>query len=136
MKRRVVYLDMDGTIYNLYGIDGWLRGLRSEESGVFSHDERLITEEDLFRYFPPNRYEIRVLSMTPKGASKKYCAQVIAEKDAWLDHYFPSLTKRIYRAYGNNKNLAHSEDKILVDDSEAIRSTFRGTAIAPPWLEV
>ena len=136
MKRRVVYLDMDGTIYNLYGINGWLKGLRSEEAGVFSHDERLITEEDQIRYFPPNRYEIRVLSMTPKGASKKYCSQVIAEKNAWLDHYFPSLTKRIYRTYGNNKNLAHSEDKILVDDSEAIRSTFRGIAIAPPWLTI
>lgn len=131
MKKQIVYCDMDGCIYNLYGIDGWLEDLRSEKPGVFSHDAPMTTEERLFELFPSDKYDIRILSMTPKGASKEYCAQVVKEKCQWLDMYFPHLKKRIFRPYGHNKNLRNSVNAILIDDSEEIRKNFRGTALNP-----
>ena len=41
--------------------------------------------------------------MTPNKCSKAYHKQVIEQKNQWLDMYFPSIKKRIYQKYGNNK---------------------------------
>lgn len=134
MEKRIVYLDMDGTIADLYGIDGWLQKLEREKKNLFTSCKAMITEEELFKIFPEHKYEIHILSMTPKNATKEYCEQVIAEKNIWLDLFFPKITKRIYLKYGNNKNLKNSQKHILVDDNKIIRENFRGLAIEPFWV--
>ena len=75
-----------------------------------------------------------ILSMTPKGASLEYCERVKTEKDLWLSEHFPSLTKRIYKKYGHNKNLKNSANAILIDDNEIIRNNWRGVALNPAQL--
>ena len=131
--KTVVYLDMDGTIANLYGIENWLARLRNEDSTIFTECETLISETALFELYPVEKYEIRILSMTPKKATKRYRMSVIAQKNEWLDTHFPHIKKRIYLPYGHNKNLKNSANKILIDDSEIIRNNFRGIALAPAW---
>ena len=113
--KTVVYLDMDGTISNLYGIENWLVRLRNEDSTIFTECETLITEKALFDLYPVEKYEIRILSMTPKKATKRYCMSVIAQKNEWLDTHFPHIKKRIYLPYGHNKNLNNSANTILID---------------------
>ena len=134
MKKINVYLDMDGTIADLYGIENWLPRLRESDEKIFLECKPLVSEETLLACFPKDKYEIKVLSMTPLGASEEYCKNVAEQKDAWLDKYFPSITKRIYKVYGHNKNLKGSENAILIDDSEPIRNSWRGTAINPAIL--
>lgn len=134
MTKVKVYLDMDGTIADLYGIEDWLPRLRASDETIFLECAPLISEETLLAHFPQEKYEIRILSMTPLGASKEYCENVAEQKNAWLDKFFPSITKRIYRVYGHNKNLKGSENAILIDDSEPIRNSWRGTAINPAML--
>lgn len=134
MTKKVVYLDMDGTIADLYGIENWLPRLRNADKTIFLECEPMITEAELLKHFPTEKYEIRILSMTPLGASTEYCKNVAEQKDAWLNKFFPSLTKRIYKAYGHNKNLKNSINAILVDDSEPIRNSWKGTALNPAEL--
>lgn len=131
MEKIVVYLDMDGTIFDLYGQENWLERLRTEDDTIFTGDRRMVTEEVLRKHFPADTYDVRVLSMTPKDATDEYCERVIARKNEWLDTYFPSITKRIYRKYGHNKNLKNSRYAILIDDSEPIRNTWNGLAFDP-----
>lgn len=131
MEKIVVYLDMDGTIFDLYGQNNWLEKLRTEDDTVFTGDRRMVTEEVLRTHFPADTYDVRVLSMTPKDATDEYCERVIARKNEWLDRYFPSITKRIYRKYGHNKNLKNSKYAILIDDSEPIRNSWNGLAFDP-----
>lgn len=126
-----INFDMDGTIADLYGIEGWLDRLHNEDKTIFLECAPLISEKELLNRFPAEQYEIKILSMTPLGATDEYCANVAEQKSAWLDRYFPTLTKRIYKKYGHNKNLKGSASAILVDDSAPIRATFRGTAINP-----
>ena len=130
----IIYLDMDGTIANLYGITDWLPRLRNEDNSIFEECQPLITEEELQHYFPTAKYDIRICSMTPKGATKEYCENVIAQKNRWLDEHFPSISKRYYLPYGTNKNYKNSRSHILVDDNELIRSNYRGKALYPMWL--
>ena len=134
MKKIKVYLDMDGTIADLYGVENWLPRLRSEDRTIFLECEPMITENELLDYFPEDEYEIVILSMTPLGASDEYCKNVQEQKDRWLNTYFPTLTKRIYRKYGHNKNLKNSMSAVLVDDSAPIRESWRGMALNPTTL--
>lgn len=133
MKKRV-YLDMDGTIANLYNINNWLDRLINEDKEIFEECEPMTTQEKLFQLFPICDYEIIILSMTPKNATIEYCENVINQKNKWLDMFFPMLTKRIYLKYGNNKNLKNSKNAILIDDNETIRNTFKGIALNPSQL--
>ena len=134
MKRKTVYLDMDGTIADLYGINNWLERLRNEDHTIFEECEPFISESDLMNYFPTEEYEIRICSMTPKNATKEYCEDVKKQKNAWLDKFFPNIKKRYYLPYGNNKNYKNSKDCILVDDNKNIRENYRGLALYPQWL--
>lgn len=125
---------MDGTIANLYEQKNWLERLRQEDTTIFLECEPLIKERELLKLFPPKYYEIVILSMTPLNCSKYYHNQVIEQKNQWLDKYFPLLKKRIYKKYGNNKNLKNSVNAILIDDNETIRNNFKGVAFSPNEL--
>lgn len=134
MKKIKVYLDLDGTIASLYTEKDWLKRLHNEEEGLFLNLKPIINQETLLEKFPKEKYEIVILSMTPKGASLEYCERVKTEKDLWLSEHFPSLTKRIYKKYGHNKNLKNSANAILIDDNEIIRNNWRGVALNPAQL--
>lgn len=132
--KQIVYLDMDGTIADLYGMVDWLENLTNEVKGTFLNCKPFITEEELKSYFPSEYYELRICSMTPLNASQEYCQVVIEEKNAWLDKFFPSITYRIYLKYGTDKNLENSENHILIDDNDKIRENYKGLALFPMWL--
>ena len=134
MKKIKVYLDLDGTIASLYTEKDWLNRLHNEEKGLFLNLKPMINQETLLEKFPKEKYEIVILSMTPKDASLEYCERVKTEKDLWLSKHFPSLTKRIYKKYGHNKNLKNSTNAILIDDNEIIRKNWRGVALNPAQL--
>ncbi|MBP5592135.1 hypothetical protein J6Y50_09835, partial [bacterium] len=129
MKKTTVYLDMDGTIADLYATENWLDRLINADETPFLEAEPMTTEETLFELFPEDIFEIRVLTMTPKDATKEYCERVREAKEAWLNTYFPNIEKRYYKAYGDNKNLKNAKNAILVDDNEKIRNNFKGYAI-------
>lgn len=132
--KKIVYLDMDGTIADLYGQKNWLEEIETETKGLFLKCKPFITEKILYEYFPVEKYELKICSMTPLGASEKYCQIVVEEKNQWLDIYFPSIKDRVYMKYGYDKNLTNSQNHILVDDNEKIRNSYKGLAILPPWL--
>lgn len=129
-----VYLDMDGTIADLYSIENWLPRLRNEDSKIFLECKPMITEEKLFQIFPENEYLIKILTMTPKDCTNEYHENVKEQKAKWLQKYFPKLSNQIYMHYGFNKNLKNSAGAILVDDSEPIRKSWKGTALNPAEL--
>lgn len=126
-----VYLDMDGTIANLYEQENWLERLRKEDKEIFLNCKPMISQEQLLELFSPNKYEIIILTMTPMACSEEYHKQVIEQKNKWLNEYYPKLTKRIFKKYGKNKNLKNSNKAILIDDNEDIRNNFKGRAINP-----
>ena len=134
MKKIKVYLDLDGTVASLYTEKNWLKRLRDEEEGLFLNLKPMISQDRLLEIFPKENYDIRILSMTPLGASKPFCEKVVEEKNAWLDKHFPALKKRIYQKYGHNKNLKGSANAILIDDNEAIRNSWKGIALNPAQL--
>lgn len=129
-----IYLDMDGTIADLYSQNNWLEKLNNEDKTIFLNCKPMTTQENLFKLFPSNEFEIIILTMTPNNCSIEYHNQVIEQKKQWLDKYFPLLKKQIFLKYGKNKNLKNSVNAILIDDNEVIRNNFRGIALNPANL--
>ena len=100
---KVLVFDMDGTLANFYGVDGWLNDLQNENPRPYEIAEPL--------------YNMEVLTAILN--------KVREAKKAWLNKYdFPFDEIHLVK-YGTTKancTRRHGGYQILVDDNEKIRN--------------
>lgn len=134
-----IYFDMDGTIADLYGFDGWLDGLLNEDTTPYCDcaplfDSALI---DSLHTLQGMGVRVGVISWGCKDSSDSYLARTRHAKAAWLHaHGFPCDELHVIR-YGEPKAAcAHvKRGSVLVDDSEAVRREWAdgdGRMAIPP----
>ena len=128
MRKGIICFDMDGTIADLYGVDGWLEDLRAEKVGPYYAASPLVDMARLRRIcetLADDGWEIRVISWLSKDSSESYKAEVRKAKRWWLNCYNLPLDKIHLVAYGTTKadcvRRAGEGPKILVDDNAKIR---------------
>jgi hypothetical protein len=171
---RVMLLDMDGTIADLFNEPDWAGILRGhvenpyiqcgkvnpvEVLHLFRKLKPMITHKELMEFAARYADEVLICTMVPWDATEEVKFACYAGKKAFLCRHFPGLeTRMIVIEHLDNKNLESPEDiyaenigikpigqseliwrpnetTILVDDSELFRSTFKGKAMLPPWIE-
>lgn len=129
-----ICFDMDGTIADLYGVDGWLDCLIAEDVKPYAEAKVLVRMSALARQL--NRlqklgHKIVIVSWLSRNGSDDYNAKVTETKKAWLAKHLRSVQFdeiNIVR-YGYNKaNFAESENDILFDDEEKNRTDWTGQA--------
>ena len=129
-----INFDMDGTIANLYGVEGWLEMLRAEDTTPYKEAEPMVNFSALARILHKvqrNGNRIAVVSWTSKGGSAEYNMAVAEAKKAWLKKHLPSVEWDAINIvpYGYNKaNFAESADDVLFDDEEPNRKAWTGKA--------
>lgn len=125
---KVLVFDMDGTIADLYGVDGWLQKLRAGDASPYReakpmYDMMLLT--DLLWLLKNDGWRIVVTTWLSKEATHEYDNKVRLEKRAWLDRYdFPYDELHMVK-YGTTKaNCTRHLGgfQILIDDNEKIRN--------------
>ena len=126
MERTLVF-DMDGTIANLYGVEGWLNDLRSFNPRPYivaqpMYDmEVLATVLNLFR---AKGWKVAITSWLSKDSTKEYDEMVRKAKREWLEKYdFPFDEIHLVK-YGTTKANCTRKNggfQILVDDNEKVR---------------
>ena len=129
-----IFFDMDGTIANLYGVENWLDYLLNSDPFPYRNAKALLNLQALARVL--NRlcrkgYRIEIISWLAKNSTKKYDAEVIEAKIAWLSEHLASVkfSKINIVPYGVCKdNFRHSENDILFDDEEQNRNAWKGQA--------
>ena len=89
-----IYLDMDGTIANLYGDPNWLAKLEASDASVYANARPLVHFSPLARYL--NRlqargYHIGIISWLSKSGTDKFNAEVAEVKRDWLAKHLPSV---------------------------------------------
>ena len=136
MMNKTLVFDMDGTIVDLYGVDGWLEDLRSEKVRPYVEAKPLVdmdTLRTILMEFKALGWKIVVTSWLSKDGSKAYGKAVAQAKLGWLlDYDFP-FDEVHFVKYGTTKaNCTRKLGgfQILVDDNEKIRQGWNlGTTI-------
>ena len=131
---RAIYFDMDGTIANLYNVNGWLEDIRAERVRPYREAAtmvRMATLARLLNRLQRNGYAIGIVSWLAKNGTEVYNKAVTEAKREWLKEHLPSVNfNEIHIVeYGTPKeNIVDFPDGILFDDEEANRNNWKGTA--------
>lgn len=133
-----IWFDMDGTIANLYAVEGWLDYIKSEDVYPYAHAETLLNFSLLARLL--NRlqaqgWKIGIISWTAKNGSEAYNLAVEMAKRAWLAKHLPSVEWdeiKVVR-YGTNKRQACGGG-FLFDDEEGNRNIWGEGAYEPQYI--
>ena len=119
-----IYLDLDGTLVNFYGVPNWLECLEAQDSTPYRVAKPLVNLSTLARYL--NRlqargYNIGIISWLSKSGTDKFNAEVAEVKRDWLAKHLPSVQwDEIHIVpYGVPKsNCATCSNAILFDDEQ------------------
>ena len=91
---KAIYFDMDGTIADLYGVEGWLNDLESENERPYATAKPLIRMSTLARVLnrlQKNGYTIGIVSWLSKCGSDEYNEKVTYAKRKWLKKHLASV---------------------------------------------
>ena len=89
-----IWFDMDGTIADLYGVDGWLEMLMAEDATPYAIAKPLVNMSALARLMHKaqrNGIEICVVTALAKNSTAEYDAKVIEAKKGWLARHLASV---------------------------------------------
>jgi hypothetical protein len=124
-----IWFDMDGTIADLYGVEGWLEKLIASDATPYEIAKpllRLATLARTLNQLQRKGYKIGVISWLSKDPNPTYGAKVTAAKYYWLEKHLPSVNFDEIRIvpYGTPKSTLASEIGILFDDEEPNRKEW------------
>ncbi len=122
-----INFDLDGTLADLYGVEGWLEYLRAYDETPYVIAKPLINLSLLARYLNKLHtigYEINVISWLSKASNSDYDEKVTRAKEKWLKQHLPSVQwdNIIIVAYGTPKHNLSSG--ILFDDEKPNRDAW------------
>ena len=145
-KVRMIVWDMDGTVADLYGVDGWLEMLRAENPLPYEiakpiwDMERLV---NVIRGLQDFGIEQRVVTWLSMNSSEEYKTETRRAKREWLDEFgfpydhFHGVQFGATKADSVRKFLADDETAILIDDSARVRKGWHlGETIDPTETDV
>lgn len=131
-----IYLDMDGTIANLYGEENWLEKLVNYDPSPYANAKKMVTEETLENLVKLG-YELAIVSWLSKNSTKEYDKMVRIAKREWLKKNFPNVqfVEIHIVKYGTPKSkVVKEKNGILFDDEERNRNEWKGLAIDAKYL--
>ena len=128
---REINFDMDGTIADLYGVDGWLDYLMNKDVTPYANAKALVNLSALARVLnrlQRNGYKVCVISWLAKINDDNYNKAITDVKIQWLAKHLPSVKwdKITIVPYGTPKSTCGNG--ILFDDEEPNRKEWVGNA--------
>lgn len=130
-----IWFDLDGTIANLYGVEGWLDMLIASDPAPYKLAAPLVNMNVLahkLNKLQQAGYKIGIISWLSKSSTPEYDEAVTAAKLWWLRKHLNSVKWDAINivAYGRNKWDVCGEG-ILFDDEKPNRDNWGGEAFHP-----
>jgi len=131
---KAIYFDMDGTIANLYGVEGWLDSIINKDARPYVEARPLVHMATLARQLNKlqrDGYRLGIVSWLAKNSNEAYDMAVTEAKLQWLRVHLKSVRfDEIHIvAYGTPKQTVVDDPMgILFDDEENNRLGWTGTA--------
>lgn len=127
MTEKILVFDMDGTIADFYGVNGWLEYLNESNPTPYIIAEPLydmVVLTSVLNILKTKGWKIVVTSWLAKDSTKDFDKEVRQAKRDWLEEYnFPFDEIHLVK-YGTTKaNCTRKLGgyQILVDDNEQVR---------------
>ena len=131
---KAIYFDMDGTIANFYGVNGWLDYLKAEDATPYAAAApllRLSTLARVLNQLQRNGYKIGIVSWLAKNSTAEFDEKVTTTKIQWLKAHLKSVHfDEIHIVkYGTPKEeVVNFPNGILFDDETPNRNNWKGNA--------
>lgn len=131
---KAIYFDMDGTIADLYGVEGWLDDLCAERTKPYREAKPLVNMRQLGKLLnelQAQGWTIGIISWLSKSGSDEYGDRVAKTKEKWLAKHLGSVhfDEIKIAKYGTPKQfLADHAFGILFDDERQNRDNWLGEA--------
>ena len=130
---KMIWLDMDGTIADLYSVDSWLNMIRSEDARPYAMARPLVNMAVLAVLLNQKKkqgYGVGIVSAMPKDSNPLFDARIIKAKLDWLGRYLPTVKWDAieFTAYADIKNMVNQGEDILFDDEIRHLNAWTGTA--------
>lgn len=128
-----IWLDMDGTIANLYAVEGWLSMLRAYDPTPYASAEPLVNMAVLARLLNNRQregFKICIVTALSKEPTPEYDKAVIEAKKVWLKTHLPSVhfDEIKFVPYTFEKNKVNSGEDVLFDDEQRHLKAWTGIA--------
>ena len=129
-----INFDMDGTIADFYGVDGWLDYLNEGNVFPYANAKPLLHFASFARKLnnlQKEGYRIAIISWLSKTGTEEYNKEVTKTKIEWLAKHLPSVNWDEINIipYGTPKqNYCNNIYDILFDDEERNRNNWTGNA--------
>ena len=130
----MIWLDMDGTIANLYGVENWLEKLNAFDESPYAEAKPLVRMATLARLLNNKQrkgYKIGIISALSKDSTADYDDRVMNAKKEWLAKHLASVKfdEIKFVPYTFRKNDANNGNDILFDDEARHLEAWTGKAI-------
>lgn len=124
---KIINFDMDGTIADLYGVEGWLDDLINSRVRPYAEAKPLLNMSALARMLNKLQrlgYKINIISWTSKSGTAEYNERVKQTKLKWLAKHLKSVKfNNVYIVpYGTPKQTLSTG--ILFDDEQPNRDNW------------
>lgn len=146
MKVKMICFDMDGTIADLYGVEGWLEMLRAENPTPYRQAKPMwdmVELAETLRTLQANGIEIRIITWLSMNSTENYKNETRQAKREWLDELgfpydnFHGVQYGATKANSVRRYLAENEGAILIDDNAKVREGWHlGETINPTECDI
>lgn len=142
----MICFDMDGTIADLYAVEGWLDMLRAYDPTPYAVAEPMwdmASLADVLNILRDCGVEIHIITWLSKDTTAEYDKAVRTAKREWLDRYdfpydyFHGVKYGSIKADSIRRTLGKDETAWLFDDNAKVRSGWHmGQAIDPTTCDI
>ena len=134
---KAIYFDLDGTIADLYGVEGWLADLEAYRTRPYDEAKPLCNMSKLARAIhkaQKSGIKVGVISWLSKTATEDYNKAVTKAKRKWLKKHLKSVNfDEVHIVeYGTPKSIVALDYGILFDDEERNRIEWNKGNAYPP----
>ena len=139
VEKKLVF-DMDGTLADFYGVEGWLEYLENSDTTPYEIAKPLVDFEEfnsLLKQLQTIGFKVVVTSWLAKNASKEFDKKVRQAKKAWLEKYGMPIDEIHLVKYGTPKQqCSKGDEQILFDDNADVRKSFENSRYGRSAVDV
>ena len=139
VEKKLVF-DMDGTLADFYGVEGWLEYLENSDTTPYEIAKPLVDFKELnslLKQLQTIGFKVVVTSWLAKNASQEFDKKVRQAKKAWLEKYGMPIDEIHLVKYGTPKQqCSKGDEQILFDDNADVRKSFENSRYGRSAVDV